>query len=196
MAKTIHVVSILDRSGSMAGSQVEVVGAYNAFIETQRTISKEKGVAIKTTLVLFDDKYEEVYSKVPVDQTPELNKDVYYTRGMTALHDAIGKTISKFDNKKNVIFFIETDGFENASKEYTGTSVRALVEKKKTDGWDFNFVGADLDHATTNKMSNALGIDSSKTMAFSKSAAGYATRNVSFASATTSYIDTKNKSTT
>jgi hypothetical protein len=195
MAKTIHVVSILDRSGSMQGTENEVIGAYNAFIKEQVKISEEKGVTIKTTLVLFDNQYEEVYSKVPVAQTPELKEDVYYTRGMTALHDAIGKTISNFHDKKNVIFFIETDGHENASREYNAAGVKSLVEKKKEAGWDFNFVGADLDAASTSKMSGLVGIDPSKTMAFTKSAAGYATRNMSFASATTSYIDTAKQKT-
>jgi len=31
----LHVVSILDRSGSMSGTENEVIGAYNAFIEDQ-----------------------------------------------------------------------------------------------------------------------------------------------------------------
>ena len=193
MAKTLHVVSILDRSGSMAGTENEVIGAYNSFIEDQKKIAKDKNVNIKTTLILFDNQYEAVYSKVPVEQTPELTSDVYYTRGMTAYFDAVGKTVAKFDGKKKVIFFIETDGYENASREYNANSIKTLVEKKKKDGWDFNFVGADLDAATTCVMSTTIGIDPNKTMAFSKSAGGYATRNAMFSQTTMAYVD-KDKS--
>lgn len=185
----LHVVSILDRSGSMTGTENEVIGAYNAFIDEQKKIAKEKNIKIKTTLILFDNQYEQVYSKVPVDLTPQLTNEVYYTRGMTAYFDAIGKTIAAFEGKKKVIFFIETDGMENASREHTAYSVKALVEKKKADGWDFNFVGADLSATQVQNMATTLGIDSSKTMSFSKTHDGYAARNTSFAMATMAYVD-------
>lgn len=191
---TLHVVSILDRSGSMSGSQVEVIGAYNAFVAEQKKIAHEKNIKSKVSLVLFDDQYQEVYSKVKVDEVPVLTEDTYYTRGMTALYDAIGKTIAKFEGKKKVIFFIETDGFENASREYTASALKELVEKKKKDGWDFNFVGADLDAATTANMASAFGVDASKTLAFHKSSAGYATRNMAFADATMAYVDNNDTS--
>lgn len=185
----LHIVSILDRSGSMGGTEKEVIGAYNAFVAEQKRIANEKSIKTKVSLILFDNVYEEVYTKVPVADTPELTSEVYFTRGMTALFDAIGKTISKFDSKKKVIFFIETDGYENASTEFDAKKLKALVEKKKADGWDFNFVGADLDAATTASMGATFGLDASKTMAFNKSSDGYATRNALFASATRAYVD-------
>lgn len=185
----LHIVSILDRSGSMAGTENEVIGAYNAFIADQKKLAREKSIKIKTTLVLFDNQYEEVYSKVPVEQTPALTREVYYTRGMTAYLDAVGKTIAAFEGKKKVIFFIETDGQENASREYTAAGVKALVEKKKADGWDFNFVGADLSATQVQNMATMLGIDSSKTAAFNKSHDGYATRNAMFSETTLAYVD-------
>ena len=188
MGKTVHIVSVLDRSGSMGGTEAEVIGAYNAYLEDHKKIAKENKTTFKTTLILFDNQYEEVYKKVPIEQTPELTSDVYKVRGMTAYFDAIGKTINTFEGKEKVMFFIETDGHENASKEFDASKIKALVEKKKEDGWDFNFVGADLDSTTVNKMSQTLGIDPSKTVAFAKSADGYMTRNAAFSSATTAYV--------
>ena len=188
MGKAVHIVSILDRSGSMRGTETEVIGAYNAFIEEHKQIAKDTNTKFKTTLILFDNQYEEVYKKVPIAQTPELTSDVYQVRGMTAYFDAIGKAINSFEGKEKVMFFIETDGHENASKEFRADSIKALIEKKKADGWDFNFVGADLDAMTVQKMSQTLGIDASKTVAFAKSAEGYATRNAMFSAATTAYV--------
>ena len=185
----LHVVSILDRSGSMSGTESEVIGAYNAFINDQKKIAREKDIKIKTTLILFDNQYEEVYSKVPVELTPELTREVYFTRGMTAYFDAIGKTIAAFEGKKKIIFFIETDGQENSSREYNSTAVKALIERKKADGWDFNFVGADLNATQVQNMAHTLGIDTSKTVAFNKSHDGYATRNAAFAQSTLAYVD-------
>jgi hypothetical protein len=185
----LHIVSILDRSGSMGGTEKEVIGAYNAFIAEQKKIAHEKSIKSKVSLVLFDNQYEEVYSKIDINDAPVLDEKTYYTRGMTALMDAIGKTIVRFEGKKKVIFFIETDGHENASQEFTRSKLKELIEKKKKDGWDFNFVGADLDSMTTISMAESFGIDINKTMAFDKSKQGYSLRNALFASATMAYVD-------
>lgn len=192
----VHVVSILDRSGSMGGTEKEVIGAYNAFIEKQREIAQTTNTKIKASLILFDDQYETVYTKTPVDAVPLLESSTYFTRGMTALYDAIGKTIAAFEGKDKVIFFIETDGHENASKEFSHSRLKALVEQKTKDGWDFNFVGADLSQAVTTSMASNIGIAAGKTMAFDKTAMGYATRNATFASATMAYVQPTAKETT
>lgn len=184
----LHIVSILDRSGSMGGTETEVIGAYNAFIKEQAKIASDNSIKATATLVLFDDKYEEVYIKTPIEEAPELTNKVYFIRGMTALFDAVGKTIKSLEGKKKVIFFIETDGGENASKEYTKSSLQALVKQKTEDGWDFNFVGADLDAATVQTMGGVMGIAAGKTMAFGKSAEGYRDRNMSFSASTIAYV--------
>lgn len=172
----------------MAGSEAEVIGAYNAFIKEQQKLAKKENVTLKATLVLFDHLIETVYEKTFIENVKELTSDTYNVRGMTALYDAIGQTVQKFSNKKRVIVFVETDGWENCSKEYSSNSVKALVKQKTDAGWDFNFVGADLDAATTASMGASLGISSAKTMAFNKTADGYSTRNASFLAATTAYV--------
>lgn len=187
----LHIVSILDRSGSMGGTEKEVIGAYNAFVEEQKKLAEKNDIKADMTLVLFDNQYEQVYTKLRIDQVPTLDEKTYFVRGMTALYDAIGKTIAEFEGSKKVIFFIETDGYENSSKEFSQSTLRSIVEKKKAEGWDFNFVGADLDKATVQSMGSAFGIDASKTVAFDKSHLGYATRNAAFASATMAYVNEK-----
>ena len=185
----LHIVSILDRSGSMSGTESEVIGAYNSFVKEQQKIVSEAGITATLTLVLFDNQYDRLYFKTPIMEAPELTSTEYFVRGMTALYDAIGKTIVDFEGKKKVIFFIETDGCENASQEFNGSKLKELIEKKTADGWDFNFVGAALSYHDTVNMSAGLGIAAGKTMAFDKSAMGYADRNASFAAATALYSE-------
>lgn len=187
MTKVINIVSILDRSGSMGGSEDHVISSYNEFIASQIESFKGRDIEVKTTLVLFDDRVEEVYTGKSLLSTPKLTNDVYYVRGMTALYDAVGMTINKFKDEKNAIFFIETDGHENQSKEYSAGVLKSLVEERTAFGWDFNFVGADLNEMTTNSIGNAFGV--TKTMAFSKTTGGYATRNTMFKDATMAYAD-------
>ena len=147
-----EIVFILDRSGSMGGLERDTIGGYNSMLERQK---KEEGEAVLST-VLFDDKIEVLHDRKNLyDVKPITNSD-YYVRGCTALLDAVGGTIHHIGNvHKNMpadhrpektLFIITTDGMENASKEYTYSKVKKLVEeKKKKYHWEFVFLGANID---------------------------------------------------
>jgi len=143
MEKVTEVVVILDRSGSMQGMTNDTIGGFNQFLSEQK---KLEGQAF-LTLILFDDKYEVVYNSVNIHAVPELTKGTYFTRGNTALWDAVGKSVSTFSPKANskVIFAITTDGEENSSHEYKAVDVKKLVSEKQEEGWQFLFVGANID---------------------------------------------------
>lgn len=147
-----EIVFILDRSGSMGGLERDTIGGYNSMLERQK---KEEGEAVLST-VLFDDKIEVLHDRKNLyDVKPITNSD-YFVRGCTALLDAVGGTIHHIGNvHKNMpadqrpektLFIITTDGMENASKEYTYSKVKKLVEeKKKKYHWEFVFLGANID---------------------------------------------------
>lgn len=150
-----ELVFILDRSGSMAGLETDTIGGYNSLLKKQQ---EQPGETIVTT-VLFDDKYELLHDRIDLkDIAPITNKD-YFVRGATALLDAIGLSIQKTKRaQKNtreesraskVMFVITTDGMENASREYSAGKVRALVEEQKQQGWEFLFLGANIDAVAT-----------------------------------------------
>jgi uncharacterized protein YegL len=159
-----EIVVILDRSGSMNGLERETIGGYNSFIEKQK---KEDSEAILTT-ILFDNEYEILHDRVNLREIELITTEDYYTRGMTALLDAIGKSIQdtniKISNLKEedkpgkVIFVITTDGYENASKEFSHEKIKELVEKQKNEGWEFIFFGANID---TFETARGIGIDRS-----------------------------------
>ena len=136
----------------MGGLERDTIGGYNSMLERQK---KEEGEAVLST-VLFDDKIEVLHDRKNLyDVKPITNSD-YYVRGCTALLDAVGGTIHHIGNvHKNMpadqrpektLFIITTDGMENASKEYTYSKVKKLVEeKKKKYHWEFVFLGANID---------------------------------------------------
>jgi hypothetical protein len=86
----VHIVAIIDRSGSMNSIHDASISGFNEFISAQKAVD---GPA-KLSLVLFDDKYEVVYDDVDLKDVPELTKEVYTLGGMTAMNDAIGRTRS------------------------------------------------------------------------------------------------------
>jgi uncharacterized protein YegL len=147
-----EIAAILDRSGSMEHLTDDTIGGYNSFIKEQR---EQPGEARLTT-VLFDDQYELLHDRVNIKKMKPITRREYSARGMTALLDALGKTINDIGAKLRdtpeperpgkVIFFIITDGMENASKEFSNEKVKEMVElQKNTYNWEFIFVGADID---------------------------------------------------
>ena len=147
-----EVVFILDRSGSMSGLEADTIGGFNSMIAKQK---KEEGAAYIST-VLFDDKTEVLYDRVPVSKVEPMNENQYYVRGCTALLDALGRAIHHIgnvhkyareeDRPEKTLFIITTDGMENSSHEYSYDKVKKMVEKqKKKYGWEFLFLGANID---------------------------------------------------
>ena len=137
--KVMDVVFILDRSGSMRGTEKDTIGGYNGYINDFR----DKNA--KITTVLFDDKYEVLKMREDIQNVSNITNKEYYCRGCTALYDAIGKTIKTIENSVNnkVLFVITTDGLENASREDNRNSVFNLI--KKHDDWEFIYIGANID---------------------------------------------------
>ena len=151
-----ELVFILDKSGSMSGLESDTIGGYNAMLKKQQ---EQPGEAIVTT-VLFDDKYELLHDRINIKGIKPITDKEYFVEGCTALLDAIGKTIRKIDNAQKhtseeeraekVMFVITTDGMENASQEYSYDKVKTMVEKQKKEyGWEFIFLGANIDAAET-----------------------------------------------
>lgn len=150
MMNHTELVFILDRSGSMRGLEDDTIGGFNSVIDKQK---KEAGTANVTT-ILFDDRYEMLHDGIDINKVPELTRKEYSVRGMTALLDAVGRSILHMEHEQEqnlekagkVIVVITTDGMENASREFTVSRIKdMIVEKKKENDWEFIFLGANMD---------------------------------------------------
>lgn len=153
-----ELVFILDRSGSMSGLESDTIGAFNSMIEKQK---KEAGEALVST-VLFSNESTVIHDRLPLHRVPRMTEKEYFTRGCTALLDAVGSAIRhignihKYARKEDVpektLFIITTDGYENASKSYDYEKVRRMIERQKEKyGWEFLFLGANIDAAAEAK---------------------------------------------
>ena len=165
-----EIIFILDRSGSMSGLEHETIKGYNRFLRSQREIP---GVAQVTT-VLFDDQYELLHNGVNIRLVMPITGDEYFTRGSTALLDAVGKTILDVGSRLNqareedrpgkVIFIITTDGHENASQEFNWHTIRDMIRHQREKySWEFIFLGANIDSDET---AEEMGISKSRTANF------------------------------
>jgi len=149
--EVVEVACVLDRSGSMQSIKNDTIGGFNAFLEEQ----KKAGASVKMTLTVFSDRVAFMFDAVDIANVPALTPSTYIPNGMTALYDAIGKTIRHIETRfaaipeairpTKVIMAIVTDGEENNSETFTSDIVRELIQAKTSIGWAFVFIGANQD---------------------------------------------------
>jgi uncharacterized protein YegL len=150
-----ELVFVLDRSGSMSGMERAVIDGFNELLEKQKRAPGRALVSVE----LFDDRFDVVYDRAELGRVRPLTEREYFTRGCTALLDAVGRTIAKTDNARRhtaeseraekVVMVITTDGMENASREYSYSKIKKMIERKKEEGWEFLFLGANIDAVET-----------------------------------------------
>ena len=161
-----EMVFILDRSGSMSGLEADTIGGFNAMIEKQK---REEGEALVSTL-LFDSGVSMLHDRLDIGKVPPMTEKDYSVRGCTALLDAVGSAIRHIagihkysrpeDVPEHTVFVITTDGMENASRSYSAEKVKQMIEKEKSKyGWEFLFLGANIDAVET---AGRLGIEADR----------------------------------
>jgi hypothetical protein len=142
-------------------------GGLNTFLSEQKKVADDDCVY---TLAQFDSEYELLHDGIKLEDAPPIR---LVPRGLTSLFDAVGKTITavqerqaKDDAGNKPIIMIVTDGCENNSVEWKADPVKALCEKCTADGWQFLYLGADVDAFAG---AAAFGISTDNTINFAKS---------------------------
>jgi len=171
-----EIAFVLDRSGSMNSIAGDAIGGFNSFLAQQQA---EPGEA-HLTLVLFDHEYLVAQDNVDIHSVPPLDTRTYVPRGMTALLDAIGRTIDAIGTRLantpedqrpgKVIVAILTDGMENASRDYDNRRVADMISHQQEKyAWEFIFLAANQDAIAT---AQTLSIQAKDAIAFDATGQG------------------------
>ena len=139
------IIFILDRSGSMGGKESDVIGGFNSAIQQLRENSDGRECSV--TYWRFDEQIEKVY-QLGLADVPEMSARYYQPRGSTALLDAVGRAVADVVNDADTSYVVMTftDGYENASREWTKKQLAHLIKQRQELGnWTFAFYGADID---------------------------------------------------
>lgn len=182
--KNIHVLFILDKSGSMQPIKKATISGVNEYVETLKKDDQNKYLF---TLTLFDTDVQTPVIDKDIQKLTPLTASEYQPDGMTALYDAVVKTIKKLEERvvdERVLVVIMTDGEENSSTKYTQNDLSQLVEKLKDKKWTFVFLGANQDSWAT---AQAFGFSRGNTINFTASVKGMQSAMRSLANDTTMY---------
>lgn len=185
-----ELVFILDRSGSMAGLESDTIGGFNSVLQRNKELP---GDAVVTT-VLFNHDSKLLHDRQPIQSVSPITAADYYVGGSTALLDAMGQAMEKIDNAHKhmaedyrpgkVQFVIVTDGYENASKRWGLPEIRRMVEARREQGWDFLFLGANMDAIST---AEGLGIHRDRAVTAMADKAGVSLQYAAVANATQAF---------
>jgi hypothetical protein len=151
-----ELVIIIDKSGSMSGLESDTIGGFNSMLNQHK---KGEGLCRLTT-IFFSDNAKIIHDRVDISTVKPLTAADYIPGGCTALLDTVGNAIShtkaiqagaSADTRANkVVFVIITDGYENASHEYNALQIKHMITLlQDKEGWDFIFLGANIDAVQT-----------------------------------------------
>jgi Mg-chelatase subunit ChlD len=144
---TVRAILITDGSGSMSRLADDVRGGHNAYLDQVAASALDSGEEVRITLAVFNTNVRIIDADVPVTMATRLDESNYVPMGGTALLDATGRTLQTFRTSVTVkpgdktFVFIQTDGHENASTEFTKAAVAEAIAELEAQGWAFTFSG-------------------------------------------------------
>lgn len=154
MQKTkIFNLIILDESGSMESIKNTIISGFNEVVQSVKMVAEEFPEQEHfISLVSFDStKIKTIHDIEPVEKLEKIDDSKYKPGAMTPLYDAMGTSILQLKRVTDthpdckVLVTILTDGEENASKEFNGQSIKALVDELQAKNWTFSYIGANHD---------------------------------------------------
>lgn len=164
MKTRVFNLIILDASGSMQSIKQSAIDSVNETLQTIRSAqNRHDNQQHFVTLVTFNDTVKTISECAPAEEVAELTADTYLPYCYTALYDAMGQSLTALRphiaEADRVLVTVVTDGYENASREYSGQAIKTLIDELKAQGWVFAYMGANQDVeavAATMSITNAM----------------------------------------
>ena len=191
-----YLIFVIDRSGSMASIRDDMIGGFNTFIKTQKDA---KLGDCKVFAYKFDNIYETMFEDIDINDVPQLDRNTYVPRDMTALYDAVATTIDSIgtrlaamkeeDRPEKVLVVTITDGEENASRKFNQQNVADRIKTQREQfNWDFAYIGANQDSW---QVGSSIGYQAGTTLDYVADSQGTAFAFQKLCASTSNYRGTK-----
>lgn len=172
-ASNVTVVTmVVDESGSMAMLHKPTMDGFNEYVTNLQ--GSLKGEKVYFSAITFDTRgVRKLQVGSPLENAIKLSVENYQPNGGTPLLDAAGKAILATDEVMKAqagtkaIVVIQTDGQENASKEFDLAKLKTLIEERTAKGWQFVFIGAGIDAYA---QGSQMGFSTANTMSYTADA--------------------------
>jgi uncharacterized protein YegL len=175
MTASVHVLFVIDSSGSMTSKAADVRGGFNEYVAS---LGDDTATAYLLTAVTFDTTVTTLFTAAPLYQVPILDQSNYRPGGNTALYDALGVSLAELTSAMRTeaaplgadraLIIVMTDGEENSSRRYTKEQVvRMIADREAAGNWTFVYLGADQDAWVA---ASGLGFKPGNVAAFAKAA--------------------------
>lgn len=160
MKATFFNLIILDESGSMSHLVSSTISGCNETINSIKSIQEKNTDSQEHYVSIYCfQSFSEVPSRylcenIPANEAKHISDKDYRPWGFTPLYDAIGFTLKDLEKQTSktegalASVTIITDGYENSSRHFTGAQIVKLIDRLKELGWNFNFIGANIDAAS------------------------------------------------
>jgi len=179
---------IVDRSGSMSGLIEQTVEGINQQIRRIKEIGERfQEQELITSLTLFNHRISNIWNYIRSGQLRDMNYADFRPDGNTALLDAIGVTLNEVqkevgteieNDEASVVVVIVTDGYENASVNFTHDQVATMIgELERSGKWTFSYLGATLDAVD---IAQSLNINKNNAMQYNLSEISELYNKISF----------------
>lgn len=155
MKTKVYNVVILDQSGSMSAIKNSTISGFNELLQTIKSneVKNKESQDHNITLVTFSDpdKIQVINDCSELSAAQELNQHNYCPDCCTAPYDAMGQTPTRIERLVDAeemaigMVTVITDGYENASREYTGKAIHSIIGRLREKGWNFTYIGANQD---------------------------------------------------
>jgi len=178
----LDVVLIIDRSGSMAGTEGAMKRGYSKMIEYLSRLGKN----LTISTILFDD-CEHIDIVCNGQKVNDIKNDIpFEAGGSTAKYDAIGVAVEYENERKkdpknpfpnaDVLYLMVSDGDENASVKYDEPGIQKVMDAERSRGSDgkgrreFGFINEFGIYS--NKIQSTMNVDENHLQIFLRSDRG------------------------
>ena len=143
-----YYLFIADQSGSMHSKCSDILRFFNQILSDMQNAHRSTNIKIHLGFISFEDSLHTIVSIAPVEAISQVNS--FSALGYTALYDGLGYGIDAMKqylsshnagSRPRVRISFWSDGGENASRQYTLSSARNLLQWAYGEGWDVIYYG-------------------------------------------------------